>query len=120
MNHNFQCDNRHHVPGKGWKRCTYYAVHEIYAQTETGKAYIHLCAKHHNLFTESDRIIYSDHPFPSLDICPECGSAIDFSHGVPLCSGDHPISGKTQRFFTERYPLLFNKSQNLEVQREMK
>jgi ATP-dependent helicase YprA (DUF1998 family) len=97
-----QCEHRSHMPGKGWKRCTYFAVQEAYVETEQGKEFVRLCKKH---FDESDqsRIIRTN-SFPEVDICPECGSPIEFSKGIPLCSGNHPISGKTQRYFTERYP----------------
>jgi hypothetical protein len=118
MENKFQCENRHHVPGKGWKRCTYYAAYEIFALTEKGKTYLHLCEKHHDQFVESGKTIYIDNPFQSLDICPECGSKIDFSTSLPICSGDHPISGKTHRFLTERYPSLFQKAQIPEVNGE--
>jgi hypothetical protein len=110
---NQQCEHRSHVSGKGWKRCTYYGVHEIFAEITPGeKSYMRICGKHYDEFGKTK--ILREEIVPALDICPECGNPIEFSKGIPLCSGNHPISGKLQRFLTERYPLFFQ-AKTLEV-----
>jgi hypothetical protein len=115
-----QCQHRTHTAGKGWKRCTYYAVHEIFAEVTPGeKRFVQLCGKHYDLEVNSGIKVFRDEIIQKQDICPECGSPIEFSKGIPLCSGDHPISGKTQRYFTERYPEYFQQK-ILEVQGEIK
>jgi hypothetical protein len=119
MDHNFVCEHRHHVPGKGNKRCTNFAVHEVYVSTPNGKQFMKLCAKHYDFLLKLNVEILQYAFFPATETCPECGADLDFSKNIPLCSGNHPISGKTQRYFTERYPEYFQQK-ILEVQGEMK
>jgi hypothetical protein len=119
MNHNFLCETRRHVPGKGNKRCTNFAVHEVYVSTPNGKQFMKLCAVHYDQFLRLGTEILKHTFFPATESCPECGADLDFSKGMPLCTGNHPISGKTQRYFTERYPEYFQ-PKTLEVQGEIK
>jgi hypothetical protein len=109
MSIGIQCDHRRHIVGKGNKRCNNFAVFNVDMIENDQLIRKHLCEKHREEAFAKNELIKTisyvlDHE------CPECGAKLDFSKNIPLCPTGHPIDVKTQKFFVERYPELYIKT----------